>query len=118
MKPFMMADHSPCTTMVTSPIILCFFYDHVETIQFPFSGVMTHTPPAKNQLIYNALKTSLHDYVTKNNFPGVLLGLSGGIDSALSAVIAVDALGADKVHCVMMPSQYTSQESLDMMQKY
>ncbi len=90
-----------------------FFYDHVETIQFPFSGVMTHTPPAKNQLIYNALKTSLHDYVTKNNFPGVLLGLSGGIDSALSAVIAVDALGADKVHCVMMPSQYTSQESLD-----
>jgi NAD+ synthase len=90
-----------------------FFYDHVETIQFPFSGVMTHTPPATNQMTYNALKTGLHDYVTKNNFPGVLLGLSGGIDSALSAVIAVDALGANKVHCVMMPSPYTSQESLD-----
>jgi NAD+ synthase len=90
-----------------------FFYDHVETINFPLSGVMTHTPPSDNQLIYNALKTGLHDYVTKNNFPGILLGLSGGIDSALSVVIAVDALGADKVHCVMMPSPYTSQESLD-----
>jgi len=66
-----------------------------------------------NKLVYECLKLGLHDYVTKNNFPGVLLGLSGGIDSALSAVIAVDALGADKVHCVMMPSPYTSQESLD-----
>ncbi|MBL4907416.1 MAG: NAD(+) synthase, partial [Sneathiella sp.] len=49
----------------------------------------------------------------KNGFPGVVLGLSGGIDSALSAAVAVDALGADKVHCVMMPSRYTGQESLD-----
>ncbi len=66
-----------------------------------------------NYLVYECLKLGLHDYVVKNGFPGVLLGLSGGIDSALSAVIAVDALGADKVHCVMMPSPYTSQESLD-----
>ena len=55
----------------------------------------------------------LRDYVRKNGFPGVLLGLSGGIDSALSAAVAVDALGAEQVHCVMMPSPYTSQESLD-----
>jgi NAD+ synthase len=63
--------------------------------------------------LYKALVTGLRDYVRKNGFPGVLLGLSGGIDSALSAVIAVDAIGAENVHCVMMPSRYTSQESLD-----
>ncbi|NBC33660.1 MAG: NAD+ synthase, partial [Alphaproteobacteria bacterium] len=55
----------------------------------------------------------LRDYVGKNRFPGVIIGLSGGIDSALSAAVAVDALGADKVRCVMMPSPYTSQASLD-----
>jgi NAD+ synthase len=55
----------------------------------------------------------LRDYVNKNGFPGVVLGLSGGIDSALSAAVAVDALGADRVRCVMMPSPYTSQDSLD-----
>jgi NAD+ synthase len=49
----------------------------------------------------------------KNRFPGVVLGLSGGIDSALTAAVAVDALGADRVRCVMMPSRYTSQDSLD-----
>ena len=62
--------------------------------------------------IYAALKLGLRDYVVKNGFPGVLIGLSGGIDSALSAAIAVDALGADKVQCVMMPSPFTSQDSL------
>ena len=65
------------------------------------------------ETIYSALVLGLKDYVEKNGFPGVLIGLSGGIDSALSAAIAVDALGADKVHCVMMPSPYTSQDSLD-----
>ena len=63
--------------------------------------------------IYQATVTGLRDYVEKNRFPGVVIGLSGGIDSALSAAIAVDALGADAVHCVMMPSRYTSQDSLD-----
>jgi len=67
----------------------------------------------KDEEIYKAVTLGLKDYVEKNNFPGVLIGLSGGIDSALSAAIAVDAIGADKVHCVMMPSPYTSQESLD-----
>ena len=62
--------------------------------------------------IYLALMTGLRDYITKNNFPGVVLGLSGGVDSALTAAIAVDALGKDKVHCVMLPSRYTSEESL------
>lgn len=61
---------------------------------------------------YMACVTGLRDYVNKNGFPGVVLGLSGGIDSALTAAMAVDALGADKVHCVMLPFVYTSNESL------
>lgn len=65
------------------------------------------------EVLYKAVTLGLQDYVRKNGFSGVLLGLSGGIDSALSAVIAVDALGADAVQCVMMPSRYTSQDSLD-----
>jgi NAD+ synthase len=63
--------------------------------------------------IYHAMTLGLQDYVTKNRFPGVVLGLSGGIDSALSAAVATDALGADKVLGVMMPSPFTSQESRD-----
>jgi NAD+ synthase len=63
--------------------------------------------------IYAAMVLSLRDYVNKNGFPGVVLGMSGGIDSAACAAIAVDALGPDRVWCVMLPSRYTSQESLD-----
>jgi NAD+ synthase len=65
------------------------------------------------EAIYHAMVLGLHDYVEKNRFPGIVLGLSGGIDSALSAAVAVDALGAERVHCVMMPSPYTSTESLE-----
>jgi len=65
------------------------------------------------QAVYLALMVGLRDYVSKNNFPGVIIGLSGGVDSALTAVLAVDALGRERVHCVMMPSQYTSRESLE-----
>ncbi|MEM1140916.1 MAG: NAD(+) synthase, partial [Pseudomonadota bacterium] len=54
----------------------------------------------------------LRDYVQKNKFPSVVLGLSGGIDSALTAAVAADALGPDAVHCIMLPSRYTSNESL------
>jgi len=63
--------------------------------------------------VYNALVLGVRDYVTKHRFPGVVLGLSGGIDSALTLAIAVDALGADRVQAVMMPSRYTAQMSLD-----
>lgn len=63
--------------------------------------------------LYGALKLGLRDYIGKNGFPGLVLGLSGGIDSALAATIAVDALGPERVQCVMMPSPYTSQDSLD-----
>ena len=63
--------------------------------------------------VYRAMMVALRDYVTRNGFPGVILGLSGGIDSALSAAIAVDALGPEKVWGVMLPSKYTSPESLE-----
>ncbi len=63
--------------------------------------------------VYQAMVLGLRDYVNKNQFPGVILGLSGGIDSGLSAAVAVDAIGAQNVHCIMMPSPYTSRESLD-----
>jgi len=66
-----------------------------------------------NEAIYRALVLGLGDYVNKNHFPGVMIGLSGGVDSAITAAIAVDALGSDRVHCVMMPSPYTSKESLE-----
>ena len=63
--------------------------------------------------IYHAMLLALRDYVNRNGFSGVVLGLSGGIDSALSAAVAVDALGAERVWCVMMPSPYTSSDSLE-----
>ncbi|MGL5137939.1 MAG: NAD+ synthase [Beijerinckiaceae bacterium] len=61
---------------------------------------------------YEACVLGLRDYVDKNRFRGVVLGLSGGVDSAICAVMAVDALGANRVHCVMMPYRYTAEESL------
>ena len=62
---------------------------------------------------YRAMVMGLHDYLAKSGFSKVVLGLSGGIDSALVATIAADALGPENVHCVMLPSEYTSQSSLD-----
>lgn len=62
---------------------------------------------------YRALVVGVRDYIGKSGFKGALIGLSGGIDSALTLCVAVDALGADKVHAVMMPSPYTAQMSLD-----
>lgn len=61
---------------------------------------------------YSACVLGLRDYVNKNGFPGVVLGLSGGVDSALCAGMAVDALGAERVRCIMLPYKFTSQESL------
>jgi NAD+ synthase len=69
--------------------------------------------PSRLEQIYRAMMLGLRDYVDKNRFPGVVLGLSGGIDSALSAAVAADALGPDRVRAVMLPSPYTSAESLE-----
>ncbi|MBC7490643.1 MAG: NAD+ synthase [Glaciimonas sp.] len=71
--------------------------------------------------VYQALVLGVRDYISKNGFPNVLLGLSGGVDSALVLAIAVDALGADKVRCIMMPSPYTAEisrvDSRDMVKR-
>ncbi|WP_269532626.1 NAD+ synthase [Chitinimonas sp. BJYL2] len=69
--------------------------------------------PDTEAAVYKALVVATRDYIVKNGFPGAIIGLSGGIDSALTLAIAVDALGADKVRAVMMPSRYTAQISLD-----
>lgn len=97
-----------------------FAEDHIAMIweQAPTGQWLCETGKIARQqdraeLVYNAALLGLRDYVTKNGFPGILIGMSGGVDSAISAALAVDALGADAVHCVMMPSLYTSQESLD-----
>jgi NAD+ synthase (glutamine-hydrolysing) len=86
------------------------------------AGRLQLTPEAPNPVaqeladeesIYRALVLGVRDYVQKHRFPGVVIGLSGGVDSALTLAIAVDALGAGHVQVVMMPSQYTSQMSKD-----
>ncbi|MBL8522439.1 MAG: NAD+ synthase [Betaproteobacteria bacterium] len=74
---------------------------------------LIHPLPTIEASAYRALVVALRDYVNKNGFPGVLLGLSGGVDSALTLAIAVDALGRERVHAVMMPSEFTAQISLD-----
>ena len=91
------------------------FRESVDIVDF--SGKAVAGPMAKplteEEIIYRALMTGVGDYVNKNGFPGVLLGLSGGIDSALVLAICVDALGAERVHAVMMPSDYTAAISLE-----
>lgn len=72
-----------------------------------------HAHPDSYDQDYRVMVTALRDYMAKTRFEKVLLGLSGGVDSAIVAAIAVDALGADNVRCVMLPSEYTSQGSLD-----
>jgi NAD+ synthase (glutamine-hydrolysing) len=68
--------------------------------------------PSDEASVYGALVLGVRDYVNKHGFPGVVMGLSGGVDSALTLAIAVDALGAERVHAVMMPSRYTASMSV------
>jgi NAD+ synthase/NAD+ synthase (glutamine-hydrolysing) len=77
----------------------------------PLPGIIDAQTPIEAE-VYQALVVGVRDYIGKNGFPGALIGLSGGIDSALTLCIAVDALGADKVRAVMMPSPYTAEISL------
>ena len=91
--------------------------EHVDFTQRDDGWRAIHGPkahfPDEWEQDYHVMVTALRDYMAKTGFEKVLLGLSGGIDSAIVATIAVDALGAQNVRCVMMPSEYTSQESLD-----
>jgi NAD+ synthase (glutamine-hydrolysing) len=85
------------------------FLAHVDTAQAAMNIVATIEPKrSPEQDLWDALVLGVRDYVGKNGFPGVILGLSGGIDSALVMAIAVDALGANQVRAVMMPSPYTA----------
>ncbi len=87
----------------------------IEVIDGAIEPRLGHIEPpyTEEASVYSALVLGVRDYVEKHGFPGVVIGLSGGIDSALTLAIAVDAIGAQRVHAVMMPSQYTSQLSLD-----
>ncbi|HEX6396048.1 MAG TPA: NAD(+) synthase, partial [Steroidobacteraceae bacterium] len=87
-------------------------FERVDGVARPIPGRIA---PEVNgaESVYRALVMGVRDYVGKHGFPGVVMGLSGGVDSALTLAIAVDALGKDRVHAVMMPSPYTSQMSLD-----
>jgi NAD+ synthase (glutamine-hydrolysing) len=92
------------------------FEEDLQIVEFdgarPVSGTVTPELPLEAQ-VYKALVLGVHDYIGKNGFPGAIIGLSGGVDSALTLAIAVDALGADRVRAVMMPSPYTAQISFD-----
>lgn len=102
---FAMNAAGECTTLFPS------FEEHSALLTLSPATNTTH--PDSLHTDYQAMVMGLRDYVEKNRFNGVLIGLSGGIDSALTAVIAVDAVGKDRVHLVMLPSPYTSQISLD-----
>ncbi len=92
---------------------------YVVDLTVDASGTVTPVPgeivplQGQEESVYGALVQGTRDYVDKHRFPGVVLGLSGGVDSALTLCIAVDALGAERVHSVAMPSRYTSQMSRD-----
>ncbi|MCA3072208.1 MAG: NAD+ synthase [Rhodocyclaceae bacterium] len=92
------------------------FEEQVGLVEFDGTRLAKGACSAEPELeeeVYRALCLGVRDYLGKNGFPGALLGLSGGIDSALTLAIAVDAIGADKLHAVMMPSQYTAGMSVD-----
>ncbi|MDF1646162.1 MAG: NAD+ synthase [Legionellaceae bacterium] len=95
------------------------FIEHLQTVHITGQDIKSEIAPDLDEhaLIYQALCTGLSDYVHKNNFPGVLLGLSGGIDSALTLAIAVDALGADCVEALALPSRYTADMSTEDIDK-
>ena len=80
---------------------------------FNISSGTIAQPLGQEALIYQALVLGTRDYINKNNFPGALVGVSGGIDSALTLAIAHDAIGKERVHAVLMPSRYTSDMSVE-----
>lgn len=96
-----------------------FFKECLLPIEAQFTSTQTTIAttafelPSKLETIYQALVLAVRDYVQKNNFKTVLIGVSGGIDSAITLAIAVDALGKDRVRAIIMPSRYTSDISLE-----
>lgn len=96
-----------------APDLLLTSWRREDELWVPVAKGRIEPPLERLEAIWRAMVLGLSDYVHKNHFPGVVLGLSGGINSAVSAVVAVDALGAERVRTVMMPSRYTSRESLE-----
>ncbi len=86
---------------------------HRENGVLRCQGSENWSEPPRLSAVYSAMMLGLRDYVVKNRFPGVVLGMSGGIDSALTAAVAVDALGPERVRGVRLPSKFTSRESQD-----
>ncbi len=95
------------------PALLLTTWTHDDRGWQPMGDRQLTRPPEELEAIYRAMVLGLRDYVHKNGFPGVVLGLSGGVDSGLSAAVAADALGPERVHALMMPSRYTSTDSLE-----
>ena len=95
------------------------FVEELYAVDFSGNDIITplanvcHTPLSVEASVYRALVLGVRDYIEKNGFGGVVIGSSGGIDSALTLAIAVDAIGKDRVEAVMMPSRYTAQMSID-----
>ncbi|MBP6769925.1 MAG: NAD+ synthase [Reyranella sp.] len=99
---------------------LASFAEEVATVEFRRAGGGWECEPGpiapeldRLESIYQAMVLGLRDYVNKTGFPSVIIGLSGGVDSAITAAVAADALGPERVHAIMMPSPYTSRESLE-----
>jgi NAD+ synthase (glutamine-hydrolysing) len=94
---------------------LASFTEEISVVRFdgatPLPGAISAPIPLEEQ-VYRALVMGVRDYLGKNRFPGAIIGLSGGVDSALTLAVAVDAIGADRVRAVMMPSRYTADISL------
>lgn len=102
---------------IAGPVPLCreglYAVDFDEAARATPAGWSSTPAPDEDTEVWEVLKLGLRDYVDKTGFPGVLVGLSGGIDSALTAVLAADALGPDRVTCVLMPSRFTAPISLE-----
>lgn len=96
-----------------------FFQEALTTVDFEVTSTETKIQPtafdlpSEHQRIYDSLILGVKDYITKNNFKKALIGVSGGIDSALTLAIAVDALGKENVHAVLLPSRYTAEMSIE-----
>jgi len=107
------ADGQPCMSLpMFEEALGLMAWERAEGVWRCTEAPMSPWPEGPEE-IYRAMVLGLRDYVNKSGFPSVLIGLSGGIDSAITAAVAADALGADRVHLVMLPSRYTSTESFE-----
>lgn len=103
--------HGPAPAF-SDELLLCDFDQATRSWQPPAWVPAEH--PGPDEIVWRGLVRGLRDYVERNGFPGVVLGLSGGIDSAVTLALAVDAIGPERCHAVMLPSRHTSSESVEL----